>query len=607
MQGAYDYAYAMGITTQSSIENANMYGTLIRSHMAKMMVNYAKEVIWLTADTSKYCWFSDISSQTIELQWYIQEACQMGLMGVGLSEFMPNGIVNRAQFGTVLSRILFWDTYDWSDPYYADHLAALQDAGIMNYINTPNAPEKRWLVMLMMQRADKEDTMNTAVCDTPENVLACSLDLDTCPNECLTEYQSMFSWWVKWPNDVYKVYIYGNNRARRSAELDSETYRFTSNHDWIQIFYFRHSTYDDTTLDDAIDDMITQNRTSFSYYKLLSSDTEYINGNKLWVIRAKINTGGTIWADVIYTDWDIFFDLYITYDEDDATSKNIADQIIDSIEIEKTNQNCNPDTEHQDGSLCISNTKDCSINDWEWTQERNWRTRWTCEIDSCDDWFAMQYGSCVSDTQSCYIYHGTWEKKLVDWIWWSCNVISCIAWYSINNNACYVTQTRSCTIDNGVWTQNWANNVYGICTVVSCNNGYVQNGNSCTLYVPTCTSEQHLSGSVCVSNTMSCSILNWIGQQTWVGGLWWTCSVSSCNNWYVQNWNACTILPTCGGTQHLESSFCVDNFRSCTIANWVWQELWNGSSWGSCIVVSCGSWYVNLGNNTCTVPNPFNI
>ena len=44
LQGAYEYSYGIGITTQSSIDSANMYGNLLRAHMAKMMVAYAKEV-----------------------------------------------------------------------------------------------------------------------------------------------------------------------------------------------------------------------------------------------------------------------------------------------------------------------------------------------------------------------------------------------------------------------------------------------------------------------------------------------------------------------------------------------------------------------------------
>ena len=77
MQSAYKYAYSRGITTQSSIQTADMNGSLTRSNMAKMMTNYAKEVLGKTANTSLECNFTDIGNQTNELQGYIKEVCQL--------------------------------------------------------------------------------------------------------------------------------------------------------------------------------------------------------------------------------------------------------------------------------------------------------------------------------------------------------------------------------------------------------------------------------------------------------------------------------------------------------------------------------------------------
>jgi hypothetical protein len=184
LQGAYDYAYGNGITTQSSIDTANMYGSLTRVAMAKMMANYAIEVLGQTPDTSLDCTFPDVSS-ALDAQYDngVTNACQLGLMGVGIDNFNPNGIVTRAQFGTVLSRALYGDANNGGDPYYVDHLNALKDAGIMNSISNPNATEVRGYVMLMMQRAD-EGTGTPEICTTPENVLSCSLGLDTCPAIC---------------------------------------------------------------------------------------------------------------------------------------------------------------------------------------------------------------------------------------------------------------------------------------------------------------------------------------------------------------------------------------------------------------------------------------
>ncbi len=161
LNDAYTYAYGLGITTQTSIAKADMNGTLIRAHMAKMMVNYATKVMNLTPDTSLACNFTDISSQNEELQGYIKEACQLWLMGINdngtpATSFDPNGEVTRAQFGTVLSRALYGNEYNGGTLYYTNHLNALKTAGIMTKIDTPNTAEIRGFVMLMMMRADKE-------------------------------------------------------------------------------------------------------------------------------------------------------------------------------------------------------------------------------------------------------------------------------------------------------------------------------------------------------------------------------------------------------------------------------------------------------------------
>jgi hypothetical protein len=62
LEGAYEYAFNMGVTTQSSIENADMYGTLTRVALAKMISNYVLELGLQTPDTSKTCNFTDVSS-----------------------------------------------------------------------------------------------------------------------------------------------------------------------------------------------------------------------------------------------------------------------------------------------------------------------------------------------------------------------------------------------------------------------------------------------------------------------------------------------------------------------------------------------------------------
>lgn len=59
---------------------------------------------------------------------------------------------------------------------------------------------------------------------------------------------------------------------------------------------------------------------------------------------------------------------------------------------------------------------------------------------------------------------------------------------------------------------------------------------------------------------------------------------------------SCDLI--CNPNFHKEWNSCISNTKSCTITNWTWNQIWNGSSWWSCQVMSCDSWYENK-NNSC--------
>jgi len=161
LNDAYLYAFHLWITTIPTILKADMEWVLIRSHMAKMMVNYAIKVLNKQPDLTLACNFNDIGDETTELQWYIKLACQLGLMWYasdGVTQntsFYPERIVDRAQFGTVLSRLLRGTLYAGGEPFYSRHLEALKNNAIMNDISNPLASELRGRVMVMLMRADK--------------------------------------------------------------------------------------------------------------------------------------------------------------------------------------------------------------------------------------------------------------------------------------------------------------------------------------------------------------------------------------------------------------------------------------------------------------------
>lgn len=162
LNDAYLFAYQASITTMPTIQKAKLDGTLLRSHLAKMLVQYAVGILDKKANTNAVCSFIDIKDQSPEMQYYAITACQLGLMGIDCDgtptqRFNPNDEVTRAQFGAVLSRLLYGQKHSSATdtPRYTDYLSSLHEAGIMKDISQPERKELRGYVMLMLMRAMK--------------------------------------------------------------------------------------------------------------------------------------------------------------------------------------------------------------------------------------------------------------------------------------------------------------------------------------------------------------------------------------------------------------------------------------------------------------------
>ncbi|GHV20930.1 hypothetical protein FACS189428_0620 [Clostridia bacterium] len=96
-----------------------------------MVVNYALNALgWtLPEKVPSHCHRKDGSNawESQEMKDYAVKACLLGLMGMDMNYFQPYTKVSRAQFGTVLSRLLYGNEYAGGKPYYAKHLQALQE------------------------------------------------------------------------------------------------------------------------------------------------------------------------------------------------------------------------------------------------------------------------------------------------------------------------------------------------------------------------------------------------------------------------------------------------------------------------------------------------
>ena len=157
---AYTFAKENWITTKDTIQSAQMNGKLTRIAMAKMLSQYAINVLWQTPDTSKTIKFRDVTSKKdADYDNGVTLAYQLWIMWQNMpnNKFRPNDEVSRAEFVTALSRLLYQTTdgeYKSTSKYYTPHMAKLYNEWIINNTD-PSMKERRWYVMIMLMRSSK--------------------------------------------------------------------------------------------------------------------------------------------------------------------------------------------------------------------------------------------------------------------------------------------------------------------------------------------------------------------------------------------------------------------------------------------------------------------
>ena len=123
---AHAFGFTHGLTTAETFQDTDMESPLTRGQLAKLMVNYAINILGKTLNTSATCSFTDLTKQSLATQTYAVKACQLGLMGTNTSTFLPTAWVTREQLGTIISKLLY-ATPDSGSPYYLVHLTTLKN------------------------------------------------------------------------------------------------------------------------------------------------------------------------------------------------------------------------------------------------------------------------------------------------------------------------------------------------------------------------------------------------------------------------------------------------------------------------------------------------
>lgn len=151
---AYEFAFQNGITTMPTIEEADMNGNLNRIAMAKMLSQYAINILGKTPDTTREVPnFPDVDAQLdADYNNGVTLAYQLGIMWINIDEFRPFDLVTRAEFGTALSRMLFGLADGEGDAYYSTHLEKLMSEWIITN-DDPRLDELRGYVMIMLMRS----------------------------------------------------------------------------------------------------------------------------------------------------------------------------------------------------------------------------------------------------------------------------------------------------------------------------------------------------------------------------------------------------------------------------------------------------------------------
>jgi hypothetical protein len=144
----------------STIQKANIDGKLTRIQMAKMLSQYAINVLWKAPDTSKIIKFKDVSAKRdADYDNWVTLAYQLWIMWQNMKsgKFRPDDEVTRAEFATALSRLLY-STSDWeyksTSKYYIPHMEKLMSEWIITN-DDPKMKERRWYVMIMLMRSAK--------------------------------------------------------------------------------------------------------------------------------------------------------------------------------------------------------------------------------------------------------------------------------------------------------------------------------------------------------------------------------------------------------------------------------------------------------------------
>ena len=157
----YLWACQHNITMMRTIQEARLDQPLTRAELAKIMSVYAMKEYHLKPFKAEAVNYKDVNADLGDLADYIQLAYQLQIMGINadgtpIEAFEPHKLVSRAEFATVLSRVIWGNKHNISGDYrYSAHLQALKKYKIITSDVPANWWELRGRALLILHRTVK--------------------------------------------------------------------------------------------------------------------------------------------------------------------------------------------------------------------------------------------------------------------------------------------------------------------------------------------------------------------------------------------------------------------------------------------------------------------
>ena len=136
-QNALSRLYFNKITKYNTTGDFRMYDNLTREEAAKMMVQSYLSLWFPAVSKNINCTFTDAKNINPELSWFVNQACQLGLMKGNKWLFLPQNALSRPEAMTILIRMFEGQSSNENkDPRRSDYYIKGKALGITSLTNS---------------------------------------------------------------------------------------------------------------------------------------------------------------------------------------------------------------------------------------------------------------------------------------------------------------------------------------------------------------------------------------------------------------------------------------------------------------------------------------